>query len=123
MTVLRASLVLLAFAVLPAGARAGTLTTEPPVSISYTALTGESVTVGVESPTLAYLETAEPATITYGSSACFTQTPQRAECPPPTRFIVFLQGNGGSVDARPVTSLALLEAHGGTGDDRVEGSS
>src|SRR5215213_6672948 len=124
MTVLRASLVLLAFAILPAGARAGTLTTELPASISYVALTGESVTVGIDSPLMSFLQTETPATIIYGlgAAACLTQTTQRAECPVPARFIVSLQGNGGSVDATQVTSLALLEAHGGTGDDRVNGS-
>ena len=121
MTVLRASLVLVAFAILPAGARAGTLTTELPASISYVALTGENVTVGVAPPT-AFVETDQAIVEGPGAAACPTRAPQRFECPLAGRFIVTLQGNGGSVDATQVTSLALLEAHGGTGDDRINGS-
>ena len=112
-----ASLLGLAF---PAAAHAGTLTAQFPASISYTALSGENVSVGVATP-MSFLDTDQTIVYGPGSVACFTQTPQRAECPVPSRFIVNL-GTGGSVDATQITGVALLEAHGSNGDDRITGS-
>jgi hypothetical protein len=121
MTVLRAAVAAVVVLAVPAAAQAGTLTAELPASLTYTAATDESVTLGVAAPS-ASLDTDQTITYGAGTGACFQQTPARAECPVPGRFIVNLFGNGGNVDGSAVTALVSLEAHGGTGADRIAGT-
>src|SRR6478735_4429287 len=117
---LRVTLGFAVFLALPAAAQAGTFNSSPPVSVTYNALAGENVTVGTDTST-SFLTTDQ--SLTPGSMLMCTPSAKRADCQfIPTRFIVNLNGANSSVDGTQVTRVALLEAHGGVGNDQINGT-
>ena len=90
------------------------------MSVTYNALASENVTIGTDATT-SFLTTDQ--SLTPGSMLMCTPSANRADSSfIPTRFIVNLNGANSSVDGTQVTRVALLEAHGGVGNDQINGT-
>src|SRR4051794_33747494 len=101
---------------LPAAAQAGTVDRIPGVSVTYVGGEGsETVSVSTDAGN-AVVESTDAVT---PSGGCVNNGPNRADCGPPTKFVVRVLGGDDNVDARGVLDGTPLEADAGAGADEI----